>query len=68
MRDQKFRSLLLAAWRLRLVARSLMLVACGLMLAARSLALEAWSLALEACTRKRRGLLSGTRDNDSLKL
>ena len=37
------------------------LVACGLMLAARS-------LALEACTRKRRGLLSGTRDNDSLKL
>ena len=37
------------------------LAACGLMLAARS-------LALEACTRKRRGLLSGTRDNDSLKL
>ena len=30
--------------------------------------LAACGLALEACTRKRRGLLSGTRDNDFLKL
>jgi hypothetical protein len=53
MRAIKSRSLLLAAWRLMLVARSLMLVACGLnrlVLDACCLRLEAWRLDLDRVT------------------